>query len=46
MLINMADGGNITVNNLVKGVVQYPVFWETINSILTAANQEQSTNCT
>ena len=34
--------GNVTVNKLVQTIVQHPAFRETINSILTATNQEQS----
>ena len=40
----MAAEGNFNVNNLVQTIIQHPVFWETINSIQTATNQEQSTN--
>ena len=40
MLINMAAEGNVNVNNLVQTIVQHPAFRETINSILTATNQE------
>ena len=40
MLINMAAERNVNVNNLVKVIVQHPAFQETINSILTATNQE------
>ena len=36
--------GDVNFNNLVQTVVQHSAFWETINSILTATNQEQSTN--
>ena len=39
MLINMAA---MALSNLVQTIVQHPVFRETINSILTATNQEQS----
>ena len=42
MLINMAAERNVNVNNLVQNIVQHPAFRETINSILTLANQEQS----
>ena len=38
MLINMDARGNVNVNNLVQTIVQHPVFRETINSILMAAN--------
>ena len=38
----MAAKGNFIMNNLVQTIVQDPVFPETINSILTATNQEQS----
>ena len=34
--------GNVTVNKLVQTIVQHPAFRETINSVLTATNQEQS----
>ena len=44
MFINMAAEGNVSVNNLVQTIVQHPAFRETIDSILTATNQEQSTN--
>ena len=40
----MAAKGNISVNNLIQTIVQDQAFWETINSILTATNQEQSPN--
>ena len=40
----MAAEGNVNVNNLVQAIVQHPAFRETINLILTATNQEQSTN--
>ena len=43
MLINMAAEGNVSVKNLVQTIVQHLVFGETINSILTATNQEQLT---
>ena len=36
--------GDVNFNNLVQTIVQHSAFWETINSILTAANQERSTN--
>ena len=39
--ITLAAGRNVNVNNLVQTIVQRR---ETINSILTANNQEQSTN--
>ena len=38
----MAAGGNANVNNLAQTIFQQPGFGETINSILTAANQKQS----
>ena len=41
MLINMAAEGNVNVKNLVQTIVQHLAFQETINSILTATNQEQ-----
>ena len=41
MLINMAAQGKANFNNLLQTIVQYPAFRETINSILTPANQEQ-----
>ena len=44
MLINMVAEGNVNVNNLVKIIVRHLAFEETNNSILTASNQEQSTN--
>ena len=44
MFINMAAEGNVSVNNLVQTIVQHLAFRETIDSILTATNQEQSTN--
>ena len=44
MLINMAAEGNVDINNLVQTIVGHPAFRETINSILKATNQEQSTN--
>ena len=34
--------GTSNVNNLVQTIVQYAAFRETINSTLTAPNQEQS----
>ena len=40
----MAAEGNFNVKNLVQTIVQHPAFRETINLILTATNQEQSTN--
>ena len=43
MLINMATEGNVNDKNLVETIVQHLAFWETINLILTAANQEQLT---
>ena len=44
MLINLNDEGNVNGNNFVQTKVQDPAFQETIKSILTATNQEQSTN--
>ena len=38
----MAAEGNVNVNNLVQTILQHPAFRETINSIVTATNQEQS----
>ena len=43
MLINMAAQGNVNVKNLVQTIVQHLAFRETINSIMTATNQEQLT---
>ena len=43
MLINIDAEGNVNVKNLVQTKVQDLAFRETINSILTATNQEQST---
>ena len=43
MLINMAAEGNVSVKNHVQTIVQHLAFRETINSILTATNQEQLT---
>ena len=43
MLTNMASEGNVNVKNLVQTIVQHLAFRETINSILTATNQEQLT---
>ena len=40
----MTAKGNVKFNNLVRTIVQHPAILETINSILTASNQEQSTN--
>ena len=42
MLINMAAEWNVNVNNLVQTIVQHSAFRVTINSILTATSQEQS----
>ena len=42
MLITMTAEGNVNVNNPVQTIVHNPGFRETINSILTATNQEQS----
>ena len=42
--MNMAAKGNISINNLAQTAVQHPAFQEMINSILTATNQDQSTN--
>ena len=44
MLINMDVEGNINVNNLVETIVGHAASRETINSILTAITQEQSSN--
>ena len=44
MLLNMVPEGNVNVNNFVQSIIQNPAFWVTINSILTATNQKQSTN--
>ena len=38
----MTAEANVNVNNLVKTIVQHPAFRETITSILTVTNQEQS----
>ena len=43
MLINMAAEGNVNVKNLAQTIVQHLAFRETINSNLTAINQEQLT---
>ena len=43
MLINIAAKGNVSVKNLAQTIVQHLAFREMINSILTAANQEQLT---
>ena len=43
MLIKMAAENNVNVKNLVQTIVQHLPFQETINSILTATNQEQLT---
>ena len=43
MLINMDVEGNVNVRNLVQITVLRLAFWETINFILTATNQEQLT---
>ena len=43
MLINMAAQGNVNVKNIVQTIVQHLAFRETINSIMTATNQEQLT---
>ena len=40
----MAAEGNVIVNILAQSIVQHPAFQETINSILTATNQEKTTN--
>ena len=37
----MAAENNVNVKNLVQTIVQHLPFQETINSILTATNQEQ-----
>ena len=39
----MAAEGNVNVKNLAQTIVQHLAFRETINSILTATNQEQLT---
>ena len=39
----MAAGGNIDVKNLVQTIVKHLAFLETINSVMTANNQEQLT---
>ena len=44
MLINMATEGNGNVIYLVWNIVQHLAFWEMINSIVTATNQEQYPN--
>ena len=38
----MAAEGDVNVNNLVQPIVQHPAFRETINSVVTATNHEQS----
>ena len=43
MIVNMAAEWNISVKNLVQTIVQHLDFWEKINAILTATNQEQLT---
>ena len=45
MLINKTAEGNVNVRNLVQAIAQdlTLAFWEAINSILTATNQEQLT---
>ena len=43
MSINMAAEGNVNVKNLVQTIVQDLAFRQTIDSILTATNQEQLT---
>ena len=40
----MAPEGNVNVNNLVQTTVQHPAFRGTVNTILTATNQEKSIN--
>ena len=40
ILINIIAEGNVNVKNLVQTIVQYLALRETVNSILTAANQE------
>ena len=40
----MAAEWNVDVNNLVQTIIQHSAFRETIISIKTATNQEQSTN--
>ena len=44
IFINKTGEGYVNVNNLVQTIVQHPAFPETINSILTATNQMQTTN--
>ena len=44
MIITMDAEGNVNVKNLVQTVVQHLAFQETINSMLTATNQEQLTD--
>ena len=44
MLQSMSFEGNVSVNNLVQTIVQYPAFLEMINSILTTTNQKQLTD--
>ena len=39
----MAAEGNVNAKNLAQTIVQHLAFRETINSILTATNQEQLT---
>ena len=43
MLISMAAEGNVNVRNFVETTGQHLAFWEAINLILTATNQEQFT---
>ena len=43
MLINMAAEENVNGKNLAQTIVQHLAFGKTINSILTATNQEQLT---
>ena len=44
MIITMDAEGNVNVKNLVQTVVQHLAFQETINSMLTATNEEQLTD--
>ena len=40
----MAAERRVNVNNVVQTIVQHASFRETINSVLTATNEEQSNN--
>ena len=44
MIITMDTEGDVNVKNLVQTIVQHLAFQETINSMLTATNQEQLTD--